>query len=549
MVYQKRLGSVGYTRERLKMAIDMVTSADPRFTDLNMGHASGLFPTPEESAAAIALCQDANDVAQVLEQTLKAGKRPTVLSGGHCYENFVFNNPHGTIIDVSPMNGVTQDPITKRWKIESGATVGEMYLALYNAGFTIPAADCTSVGVGGHISGGGYGFMTRLMGISPDWVTGVDIAVVDAKGNVQIKHCDKTHDADLLRACRGSGGGNYGIITAFYCDTLPAAPKEKLTGGISFDWANMTPERFYRILYLYSNYFDTRGRDADTWGLFTILGMSPVNLSSPNPGSIDIEMQFTNPDGTAKDSKVLDEFFAVFDECKPVSELAHHPSAPAADRLPDASGPGSVVCLAQHNAMLRPFLSTLGVAPRPAGLPGVPNAAKLPHPPRAQLRQKYKSAYMRKPYSKEEATVLFKYMTDGDQYGRDVSVAMDSFGGAASKPGLLESTADAHRSSIIKMQFITGWSDPADDARRAEWFDRFYTDLWSASSDGEHKGTPYFSDRHEGCYINYPDSDMLKYSYWPQLYWGTGDLHPFLQRVKKKYTANNVFHHAMSVQA
>ena len=92
------------------MAIDMVTSADPRFTDLNIGRASGLFPTPEESAAAIALCQDTNDVAQVLEQTLKAGKRPTVLSGGHCYEDFVFNNPHGTIIDVSPMNGVTQDP-------------------------------------------------------------------------------------------------------------------------------------------------------------------------------------------------------------------------------------------------------------------------------------------------------------------------------------------------------------------------------------------------------------------------------------------------------
>jgi len=532
------------------MSIDLVSSTDPRFPELNRGRASGLFPTPQESAAAIALCPTADDVAQALEQTLHAGKRPTILSGGHCYEGFVFNNPGGTIIDVRPMAGVTQDPTTKRWKIESGATVSEMYLAMYNAGYTIPAISCTNtVGVGGSISGGAYGYMSRLMGIAPDWVTAVDILTVDAKGKVQLRHADKSNDPDLLRACRGSGGGQYGIVTAFYCDTLPAAPKEKLSGRVSFDWGNMTPERLYRILYLYSNYFDTRGRDPDTWGLFTILDLSPVDPA--RPGRFGMSLEFCNPDGTAQDTKVLDEFFAVFDECKPVSELAHHPSMPGADHRPDPSGPGEIVCLATHNAMLRPFSNSIGIAQRPANAPGGPSAARVPAsgPPRLPRKQKYKSAYMRKPYTKEEAAVLFKYMTDGNQYGRGVSVAMDSFGGAASKPGLLESTSDAHRDSIIKMQFITGWTDAADDKPRAEWFDRFYTDLWSASSNGKHSGTPYFSDRHEGCYINYPDSDMLKYSYWPQLYWGNGKLYPFLQHVKKKYDPSNVFHHSMSVRA
>ena len=143
--------------------MEIVTSTDPRFVDLNRGRANARFPTPEQSAAQVVLCHSGDDVAAAVEQAVHAGKRPTVLSGGHCYEDFVFNNPGGAIIDTRPMNAISQDAGTKRWKIEAGATVGEMYLGLHTQGnVTIPAASCTTVGVGGHISGGGYGFLTRL---------------------------------------------------------------------------------------------------------------------------------------------------------------------------------------------------------------------------------------------------------------------------------------------------------------------------------------------------------------------------------------------------
>jgi hypothetical protein len=62
------------------------------------------------------------------------------------------------------------------------------------------------------------------------------------------------------------------------------------------------------------------------------------------------------------------------------------------------------------------------------------------------------------------------------------------------------------------------------------------------------KAPPYPGERYEGCYINYPDRDMLAYSFWPQLYYGDGDLYGFLQRVKRRYDPNNVFRHAMSVR-
>jgi len=518
------------------MAIDVIQSTDPRFADLNKGRANGRFPTSEESAAQIILCHSGDDVALAVEQTVHAGKRPTVVSGGHCYEGFVFINPGGAILDVRPMNGISQDPTTKRWKIESGATVGEMYMGLHSQGnVTIPAASCTTVGVGGHISGGGYGFLTRLYGLAPDWISAVDIVTVDAKGKVQLRHVDKKTDPDLLRACRGSGGGSYGAITAYYSDAPAPAPKEVLTGNVSFDWGDMTPERLHRILYIYSNYWDTRGRDKDTWGLFTILSMSPQNPALPNAKPhIGMSLQFCNPDGTVKDTKVLDEFFAVFDECKSVSELSH-----------SSSSPGEIVCLARHNVVQHHWIDATGANSSGVSAPDGTHASAAPPRPR---RRKSKSAYMRKPYTMEEAQVFYKHLTDTSKYG-GTGIAMDSFGGAASKPGMLEETSDAHRSSIIKMQFTTTWADPAEDSERLAHIDRFYTALFSASSDGRHPGTPAFSDRTEGCYIGYPDVDMTRYPYWPQLIWGDGKLYPFLQRVKKKYDPNNVFHHAMSVRA
>ena len=279
------------------MAIDVVKSTDPRFVSAMMSR-NGRFPTPEDSPNQVILCHSGEDVALAVEQTVHAGKRPTVISGGHCYEDFALGNPGGALINVHPMNGISQDPATKRWKIEGGATVGEMYLGMHTqGGVTIPAASCTTVGVGGHIAGGGYGFLTRLLGIAPDWITAVDIVAVDSKGKVKLRHVDKKTDPDLLRACRGSGGGSYGVITAYYSDSPPSAPKEVMTGYMSFEWGNMTPERLHRILYIYSNYWDTRGRDKDTWGLFTIMNMGPANPASPgSKPRLGMSMQFCNPD-------------------------------------------------------------------------------------------------------------------------------------------------------------------------------------------------------------------------------------------------------------
>ena len=52
------------------------------------------------------------------------------------------------------------------------------YVNLYkSANRTLPGGSCYSVGAGGHIVGGGYGLLSRLQGLTVDWLSGVDILV------------------------------------------------------------------------------------------------------------------------------------------------------------------------------------------------------------------------------------------------------------------------------------------------------------------------------------------------------------------------------------
>jgi FAD/FMN-containing dehydrogenase len=158
---------------------------------------------------------------------------------------------------------------------------------------------------------------------------------------------------------------------------------------------------------------------------------------------------------------------------------------------------------------------------------------------------------MRRGFSSEEISCIYKHLNrtiSGVDLSRNTVLA-DSFGGAVNRKHLLEETASAQRDSNLKLQFIATWTDQAQDTGQIQWISDFYTELYATpDAAAKSRGTPFWSDRYEGCYINYPDIDMLQHPYWPQLYYGTGDLYPFLQSVKRKYDPNNIFHHSMSVR-
>ena len=504
----------------------LIGKQDPRYDTLKKSRNLRWPTSPNDAVHSIELCETSNDVVEALQRTVDAGRRPTIRSGGHCYEDFVVNNPGGSILDLSLLTSSHLPTDGSRYRISAGKVLGDVYFDLFKRhGVTIPAGTCYSVGAGGHISGGGYGLLSRLHGVTVDWLSAVDIVTIGAEGRAAERRVDEKQDPDLFRACRGAGGGNFGVITGYLFDTLPRAPVEVISGGVSFDWATMTEQRFVDIVLTYGEYWTTRGRDKDTWGLFSVL-----NLQHSDAGRFGLSLQFCNPDGTCRDLTVVNEFLDRFERCSPSPEH----SVIRGDRQLSEQASGGTACTGQHALTRRLWLD--------ATVEGSAGSSS---------RAKYKSTYMKENFTAAEAKCIYKHLkrTMPGVDLRGSMLAVDSYGGAVNRPELLAETSVSQRSSTMKLQFMSFWKNSNDDAGRVRWMSEFYQDLYSSDLvQSQYAGTPYPGKHYEGCYINYPDKDMLAYPFWPQLYYGDGDLYPLLQDVKQRYDPHNVFHHAMSIR-
>ncbi len=502
---------------------------DPRFETLNGGHNLRWPEDSHDSAGRICLCENVDDVAEALQQAVSAGQRPTVRSGSHCYEDFVVNNPGGVILDLSLLTGAHRQAGQSTFRIAPGTQLWGAYTDLYKRyGCTIPGGSCGTVGAGGHICGGGYGLLSRLYGLSSDWLTGVDILTVDAKGRVVARAIDAEHDPDQFRACRGAGGGNFGIITSYNFEKLPPAPREVVQANMFFKWADVSEDRFVRLLTSFGRYWETRGQDPDTWGMFAVLSLRHAVNSS-----FGMTVQFLNSDGSCNDLTVLQEYLDQLSACSGMTTTTRATAPHGSNHGARSSGDGSEVCIGSHGVRRRDWFLATGDE---AGGPG-------------NSRAKYKSAYFKRGFTESQARCMYKHLQRRIS-GTDLTgavIEIDSYGGAINRKELIKSTAVCQRSSVIKMQPMAFWRDTEKDGVYSQWLRDFYTDFFSGpDADSQHSGYPYPNDRHDGCYINYPDKDMLAFKDWPKLYYG--DLYPFLQDVKRRYDPNNIFHHAMSIR-
>ena len=190
--------------------------------------------------ALIVRCVNAADVVQAVRFAREHKLIVAMRGGGHNIAgNAVCDG--GLMIDLSAMKSVHVDPARKTARVEGGATLGEFDSKAQEFGLATPLGINSTTGVAGLTLGGGFGWLSRKLGLSIDNLISAD--VVTAESN--LVKASATENPDLFWAIRG-GGGNFGVVTSFEFRLHDVGP-EVLSGLIVHPLdAAQDVLRFYR---------------------------------------------------------------------------------------------------------------------------------------------------------------------------------------------------------------------------------------------------------------------------------------------------------------
>lgn len=132
-----------------------------------------------------------------------------VKCGGHSYSG-KSTCDYGMILDLSPFRATRVDPIAQTAQVTGGSLLGQLDHEAMSYGLVTPMGTVSHTGVGGLVTGGGFGRLARRFGLSVDNLLAVDM--VDANG--EFLRASEDENPDLFWGVRG-GGGNFGVVTSF----------------------------------------------------------------------------------------------------------------------------------------------------------------------------------------------------------------------------------------------------------------------------------------------------------------------------------------------
>ncbi|MBX9397129.1 FAD-binding protein [Streptomyces sp. TRM72054] len=503
-----------------------VTPTDSRYADLTSGNNLRWKASPDK----IVLPRTTGDVIAAVREAVAGGKRLSVCGGGHCFEDFVFNADIRININMSLMNAVTFDTAMNAFRVEGGATLLDVYEALYEGwGVTIPAGICHSVGVGGHVTGGGYGNLSRQYGLTVDHLHAVEVVVVDAAGTVKsVVAARDSADAalrDLFWAHTGGGGGSFGVVTAFWFRTpgatgdpanlLPKAPSKIFLTLAGWPWEKVTQEGFARLVDYWGTWFEKNNTPGTTAGSL----YSWLMLNHRDSGSLGavVQLDASLPDAAG----VLSDFLAGMDQALGLSSAT-----------------------TRHDGVLDSQYTSTRLMPWLRGTKYI--GAISPTQLDPTTRGSHKSAHLRGPMPRRQIDAMYTHLTSTDKPSTLTGIVLSASGGRIASVSST-ATAVAQRDAIMKVNFESRWYNAADDARNTGWVRKAFSAVYADTG-----GVPVPNDVTDGCYINYPDGDLADPAYntssvpWHDLYWKQN--YKRLQQVKRTWDPGNVFRHKQSVR-
>lgn len=184
-----------------------------------------------------AVCKTEHGVAVMVDWVQTNNLNFAVRCGGHSYEGF--SQSVDVVIDVRGLNTITVDKTAGLVTAGAGVSLFQIYQALAAQGLALQAGSCPTVGISGHLMGGGHGLLARSHGLTCDSLQ--QLTLIDSQARVL--QANATSEPDLYWACRGGGGGSFGIATQFTIQVFPLSTA--LVFGVSWKLSQSHAARLF----------------------------------------------------------------------------------------------------------------------------------------------------------------------------------------------------------------------------------------------------------------------------------------------------------------
>ena len=371
--------------------------------------------------AIVVRCAGTADVRAAVRYAREQQLPLAVRGGGHNIAGSALCDD-GLVIDLSDMRSVHIVPDQRRAWVEGGATLRDFDHEAQAYGLATPLGINSTTGVAGLTLGGGFGWLSRTLGLAADNLLSAEMVTADA----QRLHVSASSHPELFWAIRG-GGGNFGVVTRFEFQLHPVGP-EITAGLIVFPSAQART-----VLRQYRDAVNAMPAELTVWAV--------LRKAPPLP--------FLPQEVHGQDVLVLPVF-------SPSRSSAIDAAIERIGKLGDTLGMhvGPMPYTAWQQAF-DPLLT-----------PGARNYWKSHN--FAQL-------------SDEAIEVVLRYA--GALPTPQCEIFLGLLGAQASVPAS-QATAYPHRDALYVMNVHTRWDDPLDDARCIAWARDFFRDAAPYASGG-----------------------------------------------------------------
>ena len=167
----------------------------------------------------IVRCATAEDVARAVRFGRAHDLLVAVRGGGHNIAgNAVCHG--GLMIDLSPMRSVRVDQAARTAVVGPGCTLGDVDRTTQSYGLAVPLGVNSTTGIAGLTLGGGFGWLSRRLGLTIDSLLSAEVVTADG----EIVRASASEHPELFWGLRG-GGGNFGVVTSFEFRLHPVGPE------------------------------------------------------------------------------------------------------------------------------------------------------------------------------------------------------------------------------------------------------------------------------------------------------------------------------------